>query len=308
MAETYEDLLFDVASRDERVVVMTAENRAVIRGLQARLPERFIDVGIAEMTMVGAAAGLALQGRIPVIHALATFLVLRAYEFVRTDVGIAGAPVKLVGYVPGLLSEANGPTHQAIEDVAVMSQIPGMRVFCPSDREELLEAMPAIISDPHPWYVRYHDAPATVPHDTPYAHGQAEWVFDNSRDGVADVALITYGLLTAHTWQAARQLAEGGLVVRCLNMRTLAPLDEKALLEAARSSLVVTVEDHLRTGGLYSRLCEVLIRHGMASRVESFALDSWFHPTLLPGALRSTGLDAASLAEGVRTLLTVTPV
>ena len=88
--------------------------------------------------MVGAAAGLALRGRIPVVHALATFLTLRAFEFIRTDVGIAGLPVKLVGDVPGFLSEANGPTHQAIEDVALMRGIPGMQVVCPADEEELV--------------------------------------------------------------------------------------------------------------------------------------------------------------------------
>src|SRR5256886_16180213 len=91
---TYEEVLKECALRDERIVVMTAENRAAIRNLPAKLGERFIDVGIAEQTMIGAAAGLALRGRIPIVHALATFLTLRAFEFVRDDVGIAGLPVK----------------------------------------------------------------------------------------------------------------------------------------------------------------------------------------------------------------------
>src|SRR6202012_652928 len=97
---------------------------------------RFIDVGIAEQTLVGAAAGLALRGRIPVAHALAAFLTMRAFEFIRTDVGIARLPVKLVGGAAGILSEANGPTHQAIEDVALMRTIPHMLVFCPADTSE----------------------------------------------------------------------------------------------------------------------------------------------------------------------------
>src|ERR1041385_3725759 len=134
---TYEEVLLESALRDERVVVMTAENRAAIRNLPSKLGDRFIDVGIAEQTMIGAAAGLALRGRIPICHALATFLVLRAFEFIRTDVGIARLPVKLVGGVPGFLSDGNGPTHQAIEDVALMRGIPNMQVVCPADREEL---------------------------------------------------------------------------------------------------------------------------------------------------------------------------
>src|SRR5579864_5729676 len=111
---TYEEKLLELAQIDKRIVVMTAENRAAIRNLPQKLGDRFIDVGIAEMTMVGAACGLALRRRIPILHALATFLTFRAYEFVRTDVGIGNLQVILVGAVPGFLSEGNGPTHQAI--------------------------------------------------------------------------------------------------------------------------------------------------------------------------------------------------
>ena len=124
-AATYQDALLAAALADPRLVVMTAENRAAIRGLPARLGPRFVDVGICEQTMIGMAAGLALRGRIPVVHALASFLTMRAFEFIRTDVGIAGLPVKLVGAVPGFLSEANGPTHQAIEDLALMRRVRG---------------------------------------------------------------------------------------------------------------------------------------------------------------------------------------
>ena len=137
MSRTYADCLGDLARDDERVIVMTAENRAAIRSLPSQLGARFLDTGITEQTMIGMAAGLALRGRLPVVHALATFLTMRAFEFIRTDVGIPALPVKLVGAVPGVLSEANGPTHQALEDVALMRGIPNMRVFCPADLDEL---------------------------------------------------------------------------------------------------------------------------------------------------------------------------
>ena len=103
---TYEEKLKELAERDPTIVVMTSENRAAIRNLPQALGKRFIDVGIAEQTMIGAAAGLALRGKTPVVHSLATFLTLRAFEFIRTDIGIANLPVKLVGGVPGFLSEA----------------------------------------------------------------------------------------------------------------------------------------------------------------------------------------------------------
>src|SRR5580693_5412012 len=149
---TYEELLTQTALSDERFIVMTAENRALVRNIPAKLGNRFIDTGITEQTMIGAAAGLALQGRIPVVHALAAFLTMRAFEFVRTDVGIARLPVKLVGGVAGILSEANGPTHQAIEDIALMRTIPHMTVFCPADTRELLAALPTLIEHPDPVY------------------------------------------------------------------------------------------------------------------------------------------------------------
>ena len=99
----YEKLLEQAALADERLVVMTAENRALVRNLPAVLGQRFIDMGIAEQCMIGAAAGLALRGRIPVVHALAAFLTMRAFEFIRTDVGIPNLPVKLSGFIPGFL-------------------------------------------------------------------------------------------------------------------------------------------------------------------------------------------------------------
>src|SRR5262249_27685305 len=152
--------------------------------------ERFVDVGICEQTLVGAAAGLALRGRRPVVHALAAFLTMRAFEFIRTDVGAARLPVKLIGYVPGLLSEGNGPTHQALEDVALMRGVPGMQVFCPSDEEELVQALPAILASEAPAYVRYTAQPAALRERAPFAIGCAE-TFGYGRD----VALLTYGLL-----------------------------------------------------------------------------------------------------------------
>jgi len=293
---TYEDLLCDLCLRDERLVVMTAENRATIRGLPARLGPRFIDTGITEMTLVGAAAGLALRGRIPVVHALAAFLTLRACEFVRTDVGIAGLPVKLVGFVPGFLSTANGPTHQAIEDVAVMRQIPGMRVFCPSDRDDLLAGLPEVLSDPHPWYIRYHDAPATIGHAAPMPPlGRAEML----RDG-EHVTLLAHGLLVSQALGAASRLADQGIQARVLNLRTLAPVDAGAVVAAAaETSLLVTVEDHLQTGGLFSVVCEALVRAGAACPVLPLGLETWFRPTLLEHVLELEGFTPEAIATRV---------
>ncbi|MEO6632157.1 MAG: transketolase, partial [Mucilaginibacter sp.] len=166
---TYEELLTEIALQDERFIVMTAENRALVRNIPAKLGTRFIDTGITEQTMIGAAAGLALRGRIPVVHALASFLSMRAFEFIRTDAGIPKLPVKLSSFIPGFLSDGNGPTHQALEDIALMRGIPNMTVFAPADEDDLVKMLPQVWGHPNPSYVRINTR------KTDYVHAPFEW-------------------------------------------------------------------------------------------------------------------------------------
>jgi transketolase len=227
---TYENLLKATAEQDPNLMVLTAENRAVIRGLPPVLGGRFIDFGIAEQTMIGAAAGLALRGRTPVAHALATFLIFRAYEFVRDDVCIPGLPVKLVGGVPGFLSDGNGPTHQAIEDVALMRGLPNMQVFTPSDEVELLQGMPKVLASGKPCYIRYCGVPAVVEHQ-PFELGKAEVLSEGK-----DVTLLTYGFMLRETVAAKKVLESKGVSVRLVNLRMPKPADEQAIVEAVKAT------------------------------------------------------------------------
>jgi transketolase len=297
---TYQDRLLELAETDPRVVIMTAENRAAIRGLPGLLGSRFIDVGIAEQTLVGAAAGLALRGRVPIVHSLATFLTMRAFEFIRTDVGIAHLPVKLVGAAAGFLSEANGPTHQAIEDVALMRVIPGMNVCCPADDVEMLEAIASIAGDGAPWYMRYNSRPAAFRHQRPFVPGTAEVVAEGT-----DVAILTYGCLVPECYRAVERLEDRGIAARLVSMRTLKPIDEAAILEAARETgLVVTIEDHFASGGLATIVAEVAAAHEIAVRLHPIALDGrWFTPALLADVLESEGFSPERLARRIASVL-----
>jgi transketolase len=293
---TYEACLRSLAENHPEIVVMTAENRAAIRNLPPHLGPRFIDVGIAEQTMIGAAAGLALRGRIPVVHALATFLTLRAFEFARTDAGIGNLPVKLVGGVPGFLSDANGPTHQAIEDVSLMRGIPPMHVFCPADEEELVAGLPTVLLSKAPTYIRYNAMKAAVAHTAPFALGRAEVLSPGT-----DVALLTYGFLLREAHAAARMLEEQGVSVRLINIRMPKPIDEEVVLAAAReTSLLVTVEDHFLTGGLASIVSELLVRHNVSAQLHPIALrDRWFKPALLPDVLQYEGFTGGQIARSI---------
>lgn len=295
---TWEAALRALAAVRPELVVMTAENRAAIRNLPQVLGPRFIDVGICEQTMIGAAAGLALRGRTPVVHGLATFLVMRAFEFIRTDVGIANLPVTLVGAVPGFLSDGNGPTHQAIEDVALMCGIPNMLVVCPADEEELVAALPAILDRRAPCYVRHNAMRPAVAHTAPFEIGRAELLAPGAE---GSVTLLTYGFLLREVEEARQMLEQCGVPAALLNMRTLKPIDEAAVLAAARHSrLLVAVEDHLQTGGLYSIVAEVLVRHGVLCGLQSISLgESWFKPALLPEVLAHEGFTGQAIAGKV---------
>jgi len=294
----YELALRELATRDERVVVMTAENRAALRSLPPLLGDRFVDVGICEQTMIGMAAGLALRGRRPIVHALAAFLTMRAYEFIRTDVGIANLPVKLVGGVPGVLSDGNGPTHQAIEDVAIMRGIPGMKVFCPADEDELAAALPALMDDPSPCYIRYTAAPAVVAH--PHA-ATPERIEVHGAGPADEVALLTHGNLLVAALEAQAKLAATGVRARVLHVRMPKPIDAETVLAAARDTrLLVTIEDHFHVGGLYSILCELLIERGAPAKVLPIDLgERWFKPAMLPDVLARAGFTADAIAARV---------
>jgi len=300
---TYEQQLLALAQTDERIVVMTAENRAAIRNLPTKLGDRFIDVGIAEQTMIGAAAGLAVRGRVPIVHALATFLTLRAFEFIRDDVGIAKLPVILVGGVPGFLSDANGPTHQAIEDIALMRGIPDMGVFCPADQEEPVAALPQLFASGKPWYVRYYSGEPSAAHTSEVELGKAEvYPSTATEEEGDDITILTYGFLLREALKAQSILQAEELSVRVVNLRTLSPIDEDMIVDAAeRSALVVTLEDHFLVGGLYSIISELFTREGLFADVMPIALENrWFKPALLNDVLDYEGFTGEKIAERIR--------
>ena len=298
---TYEELLTETALSDEQVIVMTAENRALVRNLPAILGKRFIDTGITEQTLIGAAAGLALRNRIPIVHALAAFLTMRSFEFVRTDLGIPNLPVKLSGFIPGFLSDANGPTHQAIEDISIMRGIPNVTVFAPADEDDLVKMLPRIWQSPNPAYTRINTRKTDYEHE-PFELGKAEVVCIGS-----DITILTYGLMFEQALIAVDILKSEGFSVGLVNMRSLKPVDEEVILKTvATSNLMVTLEDHFLTGGLYTIVAEVLLKHQLTAKVLPVALnEKWFKPALLPDVLQHTGFTGKQIAEkilGYRTM------
>ncbi len=289
----YENLLFELLDNDDRFIIMTAENRAAMRKLSYEVKDRFIDVGIAEQTMIGMAAGLALRGRIPIVHALSTFLTMRAFEFIRTDVGLGDLPVKLVGAVPGFLSEANGPTHQSLEDISLMRGIPNVNIFCPSDEEDMLIGLKEIFMSPDPFYIRYNNLSTAVTHKKEFKIGKAEVI---SRGD--DVTILTYGFLLAQALEAAEILSKQGHSIGVVNLRTLKPIDRDVIKNVCKqSAFVVTLEDHFKTGGLFSIIGEIALEEEFQCKVFPIALENkWFKPALLKNVLEFEGFTGEAIA------------
>ena len=288
-ASSYEQALVALAAQREDLVVMAAKSPAPLRGLRAALGARFIDVGLCDETLVGAAAGLALRGRTPVVHASASLLTQRAFELVRRDVGAPRLPVTLVGVVPGPPSGTSAP--QGLDDLALMRAIPEMQVFCPADRVELQEALPVIVRSGRPAYVRYTAVEPAVEHVERFVIGRAEVIA--SEDGVS---ILSCGSSLREAELARRLLAARGVPVRLVNLRSLEPVDEEALVEAVRpAELVVTLEGSLRRGGLYTILAEACLKYQLAPRVLPLWHESGSGPRLaerILHAICNTGADA----------------
>jgi transketolase len=296
MKMNYEQLLEKLVKEDERFVIMTSENRAAIRNLPEKIGNKFIDTGITEMTQIGMAAGLALRGRIPVTHALSSFLTMRAFEFIRTDVGIPNLPVKIVGGASGLLSEANGPTHQALEDVSLMRGIPNVNVFCPADDDDMMKCMEAVLLSPAPYYIRYNNRKTRFKHSKDFQEGKAEIIND-----VNYVTILTYGVLFSEALEVMSLLERSGIKTGLINLRTLKPVDEEIIVKSLnRSFLTVTIEDHFLTGGLYSVVSEVALRYNIMGKVLPFGFkDKWFKPALFKDALIFEGLSPLFISKRI---------
>jgi transketolase len=223
---------------------------------------------------------------------------MRAFEFTRTSVGIANLPVKMSSFIPGVLSDGNGPTHQAIEDVSIMRGIPGMEVFAPADAEDLVQMLPSIWASPHPSYVRISTLPAVYKH-APYEAGKAEVISKGK-----DLTILTYGFMFEQCFHAKALLEAEGLEVGLINMRSLKPLDEQAIRDLiGNTNQLITIEDHFITGGLFSIVAEFLVRAGLQIPVSPIGFDAkWFKPGRLNEVLAYEKLDPAGLVEQIKTL------
>jgi transketolase len=304
MRDAFFEALTDLARHDERVWALTGDlGIGLFDDFERVAPGRYLNVGIAEQNLVGVAAGLAYAGRVPFAYSIAPFITSRPHDQIRVDVAMAQADVKLVGVGGGLSYGYLGPTHHAIEDLALMRALPGMTVLAPADPSEVKRATRAAAALDGPVYLRLgkNGERDLLGEDAPFVVGRAT----AARDG-SDVTLASTGAILAETLLAADALAALGIEAGVLHFATVKPFDADALAAAAtRTGAVVTVEEHTILGGLGSAAAETLAEHGTGARLRRVGLpDAFAHGVgSREHLLAELGIDADGIARAALELL-----
>lgn len=222
-------------------------------------PDRFFQVGIAEANMMGLAAGMAVAGKIPFTGTFANFSTGRVYDQIRQSIAYSKKNVKICASHAGLTLGEDGATHQILEDIGMMKMLPNMTVIVPADFNQTKQATIAIADFQGPVYLRFGRpaVPIFVKPDAKFVIGKADVLTEGT-----DVTIIACGHLVWKSIEAAKELAAQGISAEVINMHTIKPLDEEAVLRSvAKTKCVVTAEEHMLNGGLGDSIAQVLIRN-----------------------------------------------
>lgn len=295
------ETLIELGARDERIVTLDADlaKSTMTAGFARKFPGRAFDVGIAESGMIGLAAGLALTGHVPFACSFACFLVGR-FETIRVSVAYSEAPVKLVGTHVGVAIGEDGYTQMGLEDIACLRALPNIPIVQPADEIETKQAVEYAVEHSGPIYLRLTRQNLEPVHDAAYRFqfGRA----DVLRPG-HDVSILTTGGPVWNTLEAARKLATEGIHAEVINVATIKPLDDDAILRSAgRTGHVVTVEDHSIHGGLGSAVAE-LLGEVMPTPLKRIAVTTFGESGDAKGLYARHGLDPGGIAAGVRKFL-----
>lgn len=302
--DIFAETLLEFARQDRDVLVVTSDSRGSGKLTQfgETLPEQIIELGIAEQNVIGISAGLASAGKKVFAASPACFITARSLEQIKNDVAYSDQPVRIIGISAGVSYGALGATHHSLHDIAVLRAIHNMTIIVPADNFEARETIKAVYAYNHPVYVRFGKAPQRHVHapDIPFVIGKAAQI----RDG-RDVTYIACGETVPVAAAAAEQLQAEGISCRVLSMHTIKPLDEAAVLKAARETrAVITVEEHSVHGGL-GEACAAVLLQGGASR--PFKIVGFPDEHMVSGSqfeiFNHYGISPNGLAETARRLL-----
>jgi len=303
MREVYIEELLKYAEKDDRIMVLDADlanaSKAIL--FREKYPERFVDVGIAEANMIGVAAGLANYGKIPFTHSFTAFATRRAFDQVAISVAYSKLNVKMIGSDPGITAQLNGGTHMSFEDLALMRALPGMVVVEPADSSQLKKAIKAIIDYEGPVYMRLSriKAEKVYEEDCDFTLGKANTL----REG-RDAAIIASGIMVKPALDAADMLKSEGIEVRVLDIHTIKPLDDEAVLKAAKETgAIVTADNHNIIGALGSAVCELVSENYPVPVKRIGVKDHFGEVGLIPFLAEKYNMTANDIAKAVKEVI-----
>ena len=303
----YGEGLLAAGIADERVVALCADLTESTHTLAfaQKFPGRFVQIGVAEQNLASVASGMAAMGKIPFITSYAMFSPGRNWEQIRTTVCYNDRPVKIAGSHAGISVGPDGGTHQAIEDIAITRVIPNMTVISPCDSIEAKKATIAAAKTMSPTYIRLarEKTPVITTEETPFEIGKAQVFFAPKNHG-AEVGIIATGALVHKALVVAQDFETKGIGVKVLNLATIKPLDESAIIALAEETrAIVTVEEHQIRGGMGSAVAECLEKHHPVA-IEFVGVDDKFGQSGKPSELiEHYGMCEKSIHTAVQKVL-----
>lgn len=297
------NVLMELAKEDKDVVVLCSDSRGSgsMTDFANAYPEQFIEVGIAEQSLVSLAAGLAAVGKKPVAVSPASFLSTRSMEQIKVDCAYSHTNVILLGISGGVSYGALGMTHHSTTDIATLASIPGMRVYFPSDRLQSELLTRALMADKDPAYVRVgRNAVADI-----YKEGKVPFEMDKAtvlREG-GDLAIIACGEMVLAAKEAGEHLAADGIQAAVIDMYCVKPLDVEAVLKAAKTGRVITVEEHVAIGGMGSMVSQAIAANAPCRVVNLTLPDAPVVTGTSKEVFKHYGLDADGIVRTAKELL-----
>lgn len=295
--------LLELGSKNPNVVGLTADLTGSLKmnAFEKEFPERFFQVGIAEANMMGIAAGLTIGGKIPFTGTFANFSTGRVYDQIRQSIAYSNKNVKICASHAGLTLGEDGATHQILEDIGMMKMLPNMTVICPADYNETKAATIAIAEHNGPVYLRFGRPawPVFTNADEPFIIGKAKKMITGT-----DVTIIATGHMVWKSIEAAEALKERGISAEVINIHTIKPLDEEAILASVKkTNCVVTAEEHMRNGGLGDSVAQLLARTYPVHQ-EYVAVNDTFGESGKPlDLLKKYGLDMVNIVAAAETVI-----
>ena len=297
--------LLEVGQAQDNVVALCADLTGSLKmnAFQNAFPDRFKQAGIAEANMIGVAAGMTIGGLVPFTGTFANFSTGRVYDQIRQSVAYSDKNVKICASHCGLTLGEDGATHQILEDVGMMKMLPNMTVIHTCDYEQTRNATHAVAAHHGPVYFRFGrpKVPVITAADEPFVIGKARRVMTGS-----DVTLVTNGHIVWNSILAARELAADGISVDLIDMHTIKPLDEAALIESvSRTGCVVSAEEHQRFGGLGESVAACLAAHQPTPQRFVAVEDSFGESGTPAQLLEKYGLGPGAIAKACREAIAV---